>query len=209
MDIRVVNTQSRIQAGLIRTISQKPLITIKDKDVITNAEVAPGTFYKYFSDHIEVLQSIEKELINSYSKALSESSKHWLSLKHSASKKDIDHLLKNHTEEVTNFFLEYYKEVLILTSRNGDPAFTHKLIEMLDPIVKRLIIYYFRIYGQAERVLQAPERLDYISYNFSITFTCATLYFLRHSDKFSKDAMKNYTIDALISSPYDMTQHGF
>lgn len=209
MDMRVLNTQGRIQAGLFRAINQKPLIMIKDKDVIENAQIAPGTFYKYYQDHTEVLQSIEKSLIDKYRKALSESSKQWLSLKHSASKKDINYLLKNHTEEVLNFFLQYHKEILILTSRNGDPAFTHQLIEMLDPIVRRLIVYYFRIYGQVQRLLRKPGRLNYISYTFSVTFTYSALYFLHHSDTYSKNDMKKYTIDALISSPYDLTQHGF
>lgn len=80
VDMRVLNTQGRIQAGLFSAINKKPLIMIKDKDVIENAQISPGTFYKYYQDHTEVLRSVEKNCSIVIVK-------HWLSLNHSANKK--------------------------------------------------------------------------------------------------------------------------
>lgn len=209
MDIRVTNTQSRIASALIQAIKEEPLIVIKDKDLIKKAEIAPGTFYKYYSDHVEVLRSVEKELLDGYRQALSASSRHWLGLNHSASKKDVDHLLMTQTDELIDFFLSNAEAVTALASPNGDPAFMSTLDDMLNSVVKRIIIYYFKIYGESQRLLKAPDRTDFITHKFSTTFISSILYFLRHGDRFSKLAMKKFTIKSLVFSPYDMAQHGF
>lgn len=209
MDIRVTNTQSRIASALIQTIKKESLIVIKDKDVIEKAQIAPGTFYKYYSDHVEVLRCIEKELVNDYHQALNDSSKHWLGLNHSASKKDIVHLLMTQTDELLDFFLKNAEAIVVLTSANGDPAFTVKLKEMLNSVIKRIIIYYFKIYGETQRLLKEPDQVDFITHKFSTTFISSVLYCLHHADRLSRAELKNYTIKSLIISAYDMIQHGF
>lgn len=63
LDIRIQNTKSRIQNGLLELLKQKPLNDITTKDIIESAEASRKTFYTYYKDKRDLLMEIEGAII--------------------------------------------------------------------------------------------------------------------------------------------------
>ena len=130
MDIRIVSTKNRIQGGLISVIKQKPLYQIKDKDIINEAEVSAASYYKYYRDKSQVLKDLETELIKQFSTALYADSKGWLSLKYGPNKKEISNRIDNNLSNLIAFTSSKKEVITVLISKNGDPAFKAKMLEL-------------------------------------------------------------------------------
>ena len=75
LDIRIQNTKSRIQNGLLVLLKQKPLNDITTKDIIESAEASRKTFYIYYKDKRDLLMEIEGAIITDLQEALKEDRK--------------------------------------------------------------------------------------------------------------------------------------
>lgn len=69
LDIRIQNTKSQIQNGLLELLKQKPLNDITTKDIIESAEVSRKTFYTYYKDKRDLLMEIEGAIITDLQEA--------------------------------------------------------------------------------------------------------------------------------------------
>lgn len=204
-----MNTKNRIQKGLIVSMKEIPLYLLKDKDVIAKSEISSSSFYKYYSDKNEVLHDIETELLAQFQSALDQDVQEWSHLNHAPSKKDITLFVDKSINQILNFFSEKKNTLAVLTSENGDPAFTYKIIEMMAKVVEKLLTHYFQLYGQEEVLRQKHFKLVMLSKRYSLSFVGPLLFWLENSDEIAiKDAKKLMT-SMILKSPYDLSTHGF
>lgn len=209
MDIRIINTKNRIQAGLVAAIRQKPLFEVRDKDIIQEAQVSSSSYYKYYADKNHVLKDVEAGLLNEFKNALSTDSKNWGVVNHAPNKKDVSRLIDRNINKLTEYFNDHKATLAPLISRNGDPAFVYDLIDMTTNIVKRLIIYYFRIYNQ-EGILKEDElKLKIVSKRYALAFLGPLFIWLEDSADMPLKETKQMMKLMILNSPYDISTHGF
>lgn len=206
MDIRITNTKNRIQEALISCMSNSSLIEIRDKDIINKAQIASGTFYKYYADKEAVLKDIEKGLYANFQTALLHDAKEW-QIPHSPHRKDIFELIENHITALLKFFISNRKTVLALTSKNGDPDFTLTLFARTDHVVEHLMAFYFHLYRQENILLKNRYRTDLITEHCTHAFFDSLLILLAQADHFSVSDMKKVIAQSIVFSPYDLAQH--
>lgn len=115
---------------------------MKDKDIIEKSQVSAASFYKYYSDKSEVLDDLENDLMAKFRKAVAKDIKHWQTMNHSPSKKDMDRLIDQNINELINFVTENHESVSTLLSRNGDANFPYRIIEYSTKMIERAIIYF-------------------------------------------------------------------
>ena len=89
MDLRQHNTQERIVAGLIDCLEAKPFRELENKDIYNKAGITYRTFFRYYSDKNELLNDLEKSLINGLQSALIKDRNSLIGLKHEPSKDKI------------------------------------------------------------------------------------------------------------------------
>lgn len=82
MDLRQHNTQERIVAGLIDCLEAKPFRELENKDIYNKAGITYRTFFRYYSDKNELLNDLEKSLINGLQSALIKDRNSLIGLKH-------------------------------------------------------------------------------------------------------------------------------
>ncbi|QQP28855.1 TetR-like C-terminal domain-containing protein [Lactobacillus ultunensis] len=207
MDIRIVSTKNRIQGGLISVIKQKPLYQIKDKDIINEAEVSAASYYKYYRDKSQVLKDLETELIKQFSTALYADSKGWLSLKYGPNKKEISNRIDNNLSNLIAFTSSKKEVITVLISKNGDPAFKAKMLELTAAVIKRLLIRFFQIYDQLSRLDGKKFEIDTLANVYSYAFLGSFFFWLNHTDKMSVNDCKKMVKDMILRSPYDISTH--
>ena len=89
MDLRQHNTQERIVAGLIDCLEAKPFRELENKDIYNKACITHRTFFRYYSDKNELLNDLEKSLINGLQSALIKDRNSLIGLKHEPDPDDI------------------------------------------------------------------------------------------------------------------------
>ena len=209
MDIRILNTKNRIQEGLIASMREIPLYRLKDKDVIEKSEISSSSFYKYYSDKIEVLDDIEAELLKEYRTALNNDARQLRTLQFPPNKKDIRLFVDKNTTEIVEYFSEKKSTLAVLTSDKGDPGFTSELIEMTAQVVKLLMEHYFKLYGQEDILKQKKFKLLMLSKWYAFCFVGPLLFWLEHSDEMAIRDAKELILSMILKSPYDVSTHGF
>ncbi|EAE5097757.1 TetR family transcriptional regulator, partial [Listeria monocytogenes] len=63
MDRRVKKTKKAFNQALFTLLDQKPFQQITITDIVTEADVNRGTFYKHYRDKEELLDSIIEEIL--------------------------------------------------------------------------------------------------------------------------------------------------
>lgn len=63
MDRRVKKTKQALNQALFTLLDQKPFQQITITDIVTEADVNRGTFYKHYRDKEELLDSIIEEIL--------------------------------------------------------------------------------------------------------------------------------------------------
>lgn len=207
MDIRIINTKHRIQTGLITMIGEKPLYQVKDKDIISKAEVSAASYYKYYRDKSVVIKDLETELIQDYRTALYADSKGWFDLKYAPNKKEISKRIDNDLSNLFNFVSAKKEFIIALTSPNGDPVLKSKMLDLTAQVIKRLLIHYFQIYGQASRLDTKKFEVDILSKIYAHAFLCPILFWINHTDKMSLTDGKNLIKNTILRSPYEISTH--
>lgn len=207
MDIRVTNTQNRIQAGLISCIQSKSLIELHDKEIIEEAQVSSRTFYKYYADKNDVLDEVEKIIFDDYRKAILKDIKYWQDLTHSPSKKDIMSLSAKGLDNVLDCFKKHRTSIKALTSDNGDSKFNNQLTKILKEYIKKLVIHYFGIYNQQGRILDQEIPFNLVAIRFAQSVISPLKYWLENEDYISPQQIKQMIGKSVLYSSYDLTAH--
>lgn len=127
MDLRQHNTQERIVAGLVECLETKPFRELENKDIYNKAGITYRTFFRYYSDKNDLLNDLEKTLINGLQSALAQDRNSLTHLKHEPDQDEIL-ILADPAFKTTLHFCDKYKRTLrALVSENGDILFVRKI----------------------------------------------------------------------------------
>lgn len=127
MDLRQHNTQERIVAGLIDCLEAKPFRELENKDIYNKAGITYRTFFRYYSDKNELLNDLEKSLINGLQSALIKDRNSLIGLKHEPDPDDILTLADPAFRHTLLFCDKYKRNLRALVSKNGDILFVRKI----------------------------------------------------------------------------------
>lgn len=205
MDIRILSTKNRIQNGLVKALAKQSLYQIKDKDIITEAQVSPSSYYKYYSDKSGVIRELEDELLAEFRQALAADAQEWRKAKKSPSKKDISRLISNNINNLINFFKNKKEPVMALNSDNGDIHFKYAMINITTEVAKRLIIYYFHLYNQQTKLDEM--KLSIVANHYALAILGPLFFWLRNYDNMAINGVQKLIADTMLYSPYDLSTH--
>lgn len=208
MDIRVTNTKTRIQHGLLACLKDDSLIKLHDKDIIRKAEVSSATFYKYYSDKAAVLADIEKQLNSEYQDAMKHDLPNW-HLDHALSKKDVEQLIDTGLNRTIDFFRINQEAITTLMGPNGDAAFIVNTHQQLAKMVSGLVKYYERLAGNTQELGSYEQIFDLLSAHFANAVLNPLLFWLEHPNDMSLRDAKELMKQTLLSSPYDLSVLSF
>lgn len=127
MDLRQHNTQERIVAGLIDCLEASLLANLKIKIFITKLALPIEHFFRYYSDKNELLNDLEKSLINGLQSALIKDRNSLIGLKHEPDPDDILTLADPAFRHTPLFCDKYKRSLRALVSKNGDILFVRKI----------------------------------------------------------------------------------
>lgn len=181
---------------------------MKDKDIIEKSQVSAASFYKYYSDKSEVLDDLENDLMAKFRKAVAKDIKHWQTMNHSPSKKDMDRLIDQNINELINFATENHEYVSTLLSRNGEANFQYRIIEYSTKMIERAIIYYYSLYHQERLLSKQNAKLQFISRQYALAFLEPLLIWQHHSDQMTVRDIKSMIKLNVMKSPYELSPHG-
>lgn len=105
-----------------------------------------------------------------FRKAVAKDIKHWQTMNHPPSKKDMDRLIDQNINELINFATENHESVSTLLSRNGDANFPYRIIEYSTRMIERAIIYYYSLYHQERLLSKKNTKLQFISRQYALAF---------------------------------------
>lgn len=209
MDIRIINTKNRIQNGLIAALKDKPLYQLKDKEIISKAEISSASYYKYYSDKGQVLRDLEQSLIAEYQVAIDHDVKEWKAVSHSLSKKDFISFIDYHLAGIINFFRQRADYLSVLISPHGDPSFTDRLFVMTEDVSKKIIIYYFRAFNRHPFMHKENLSLSINAQMYTLSFLYPLFSWIKRSPEMSVGDAKDLMKTMILRSPCDVSVHGF
>lgn len=124
IDLRIIKTKSAIKQAFWKLLTQEDLSKITIKEIINEAQVNRATLYKYYANKYDLLDKVEIDLIDEFTrttKTLPESF-----LKNTIS----DNELRSYYSELTRFIYKNGEKFSVLLSPGGDPSFLNKLISV-------------------------------------------------------------------------------
>lgn len=208
MDIRVTNTKTRIQHGLLACLTNNSLIKLHDKDIIKKAEVSSATFYKYYSDKAAVLADIEKQLNSEYHDAMQHDLPSW-HLNHVLSKEDVKELVDSSLNRTIDYFRVNQTAITTLMGPNGDAAFMVNTYDQLAKIISGLVKYYERLVGNSQEFSRYDQIFELLSAHFASAVLNPLLFWLNHPNDMSLRDTKELMKQSLLNSPYDLSVLSF
>lgn len=119
MDLRIIKTQRSIHSAFLELMKEKGFSKLTVKDIISTAEINRSTFYAHYEDKYDLLEQVERELLNRINEA---------PIREGVLQGDIDN---EAFVEVVRSRAQLIKEngqlLAMLLSEDGDPAFAGRL----------------------------------------------------------------------------------
>ncbi len=199
MDIRQHNTQERIVAGLIECLENKPFRELENKDIYNEAGITYRTFFRYYSDKNELLNDLEKSLIDGLQKALAKDRCSLIDLKHEPDSDDILTLADPAFKNTLQFCDKYRPSLRALVSKNGDILFVRKIEAVAETEFKIRAKY---LAGKQNLEIQDTMFIKiYVSQIVSLIEN-----WLFFGDEISQEKLKKIIGRVQIMSPFEILQ---
>lgn len=119
LDGRVKYTRMVIRDSLFSLLREKPIGKVTVTDICRGADINRATFYAHYSDPFELLQSIEREMIDDVTERLSDAFT------------DEESDLFNTLAQVFGYIRDNAEACSILLSDSGDNSFQAQVVSML------------------------------------------------------------------------------
>jgi AcrR family transcriptional regulator len=129
MDRRQLRTKERIKEAFVELISEVGLNKITVSGLAKKADINRGTFYLHYKDVEDLLESLQKELIDD--------------LKSYADQLDPTEIMKDHTAfdplltQIISSFADHAALIIALTGPQGDPSFLITWEQIVANVVLR------------------------------------------------------------------------
>lgn len=157
---KVAKTKGTIKDAFFELCKENKIEKISIKDITTNAHINRSTFYLYYRDIYDLLESIEKEFLEDFTNKV----------------KDVYTIILEDGNiypiiPSLEFYQKYSKYLKTLLGSNGDPEFAHKL----KTIIKKSLSELLKSEG-----LQSVPYLDYIIEYFASAQIGVMTYWLQN-----------------------------
>lgn len=127
MDVRKITTQQRIIEGFIELLENEDFAKCSVNDIVKYAEVSKRTFYAYFKDKHDLLNTIETSLLQGLKKNLALDREKLTKLGHIPSSDEINKLADSAFDKTIEYCNQNKKAMSRLLSSNGDIYFLRKI----------------------------------------------------------------------------------
>lgn len=207
LDIRIQNTKSRIQNGLLELLKQKPLNDITTKDIIESAEASRKTFYTYYKDKRDLLMEIEGAIITDLQEALKEDRKCLTQHSFFPDKEEIFRLSQESFAHTVQVCSDYREVSRILLSPNGDINLLTRIkrITYSEFFMHRgKLLFYFNSQHPSTNVHPSPIPVDYLFEIYTRTLTNIIVHWVRSDDRISTSALREIMGYAQTHSPVEL-----
>ncbi|MGP3261643.1 TetR/AcrR family transcriptional regulator [Limosilactobacillus fermentum] len=203
LDIRIQNTKSRIQNGLLELLKQKPLNDITTKDIIESAEASRKTFYTYYKDKHDLLMEIEGAIITDLQEALKEDRKCLTQHSSFLDKEEIFRLSQESFAHTVQVCSDYREVSRILLSPNGDINLLTR-ITYSEFMHRGKLLFYFNSQHPSTNVHPSPIPVDYLFEIYTGTLTNIIVHWVRSDDRISTSALREIMGYAQTHSPVEL-----
>lgn len=183
MSIIQYNTNDHIVNGLVTCLQDTPFRKLSNKDIIMASEITPRTFYRYYADKNDLLDSIENELIGG--------------LKEAPDPSEIVSLADDAFKHTLAFAEKNKAIAKALLSDNGDILFAHQIEEVSEEEFKIRAKF---LSGNKQIEVTDPVFIKmYVSQ--IITLIESWLFF---SDEISPRKIREFIGKVQVTSPFDI-----
>ncbi len=206
LDIRIQNTKSRIQNGLLVLLKQKPLNDITTKDIIESAEASCKTFYIYYKDKRDLLMEIEGAIITDLQEALKEDRKCLTQHSPFPDKEEIFRLSQESFAHTVQVCSDYREVSRILLSPNGDINLLTRIkrITYSEFMHRGKLLFYFNSQHPSTNVHPSPIPVDYLFEIYTGTLTNIIVHWVRSDDRISTSALREIMGYTQTHSPVEL-----
>lgn len=209
MDFRVINTKQRIQDGFLKCLTQKQLTELTNLEIIQQAEVSQRTFYQYFAGKLDVLKTIEVELLDKLEAALIKDRPNNLQTANRTNIQLIEHELVKNNFSATIEFCDQHKGVIRpLISEHGDINFLQMIYRQAH---QELLTRRKQLLTQLDhnQHIFKGMPLGMIINHYLQTLINALTYWIKNDDVISKAQLKDTLSLLQITSPIEQIKLSF
>lgn len=199
---RVLITKEIIYLGIIEKLKQKPLVELTDREIIKEAQVSSGTFYKYFKNLTDALRSLENELLSGYAAALSKDLKNWRFEKLTDNKKGISFVQSN-LNETFDFWKKHSEDLLVLVSKNSDKYFFDQLIAKTEMQVRKLLAKYCEIEPK-NQITSNKLKLDAFTHQLAVSEVVALIWGYKHLAYIAENDIRKSVATTIVNAPFKL-----
>lgn len=197
MSIIQYNTNYHIVNGLVTCLQDTPFRKLSNKDIIMASEISPRTFYRYYADKNDLLDSIENELIGGLKEALEIDRKSLENLQEAPDPSEIVSLADDAFKHTLAFAEKNKAIAKALLSDNGNILFAHQIEEVSEEEFKIRAKF---LSGNKQIEVTDPVFIKmYVSQ--IITLIESWLFF---SDEISPRKIREFIGKVQVTSPFDI-----
>ena len=129
-DRRIRKSKESLKNSLIMLMKEKPVNHITVKEIVSTADLNRSTFYNYYCDIPDMLESLEEELYNEFLHILE------LHITKEGITRDIYNEAHKFIEDMCDVIKENVEFCKCVFSKNGDISFLFKLEELVENHIK-------------------------------------------------------------------------
>ena len=129
-DRRIRKSKESLKNSLIELMKEKPVNNITVKEIVSTADLNRSTFYNYYCDIPDMLESLEEELYNEFLHILE------LHITKEGITRDIYNEAHKFIEDMCDVIKENVEFCKCVFSKNGDISFLFKLEELVENHIK-------------------------------------------------------------------------
>lgn len=133
-DRRVRRTRRLLKESLLELMKQRNFSEISARDVTDNADMNRSTFYLHYTDTVQLLQNVERDMLEEAQRLID------THIRESVTDRTVRHLF----EPVLDFVVEHREICTILLENNDVSQFTEHLQQLIQSNGAEVIRAWFR-----------------------------------------------------------------
>ncbi|MBB1078374.1 TetR/AcrR family transcriptional regulator [Limosilactobacillus sp. STM2_1] len=206
MDIRKINTLSRIKEGFISVLDTKKLSECTTNDIVDSAEVSKKTFYNYYQNKRELLHEIEDDLLHGLQQALELDREELEKVNRIPDAGEIQQLASVAFNKTLAFCNENKHFLSNLLSSNGDMQFYQMIVKLANDEFDARVPYLFGDIDIEKADGKAPLPFSFIRTLYINTIVNLLMLWGEDPDALSINEIKSMAGLIQAKSPIELIQ---
>lgn len=197
MDIRIVNTKSRIINGLIELLSTEKLDQCSVREIVEKSGVSKKTFYNLYKNKQDFISQLENDILGEVEDALEQD------------RKSLEGIEKRSIEEIAGYasfafdhILNYCDEnselISALLSSNGDITFSRQVVHIAR---NEFGVRVPMLVGEIDNNISESDYFKIFTTIYVDNIIDVLRYWLNHKDTLSLENVKELLGTVQVKSP--------